>query len=373
LGNSRWATNSNVGDPFGILQLADLRTLVRPVAASGYHVDWMPSTARRKTVAIAAAGGLVLLIAAALEIRKRVRIERVTSLTGAVIVLSEDPHSERPISNAIVTAESGAAAGRSASETSGLFRLRLDPPVLAGEIIVLRVAHPDYHPFAVATPAGNQIHVIRLTPSARLSDAPRGRKETRISNVRVRYATRSTTTTTVGAAVRPFDIANTGNVPCGGRPPCSPDGKWRATVGSLSMDAGEKNRQFRNVRVSCIAGPCPFTAIESDRFSRGGNAITVSVRNWSDRVTYLVEAEVAQTMESEIIRYTYPVTFGRSMNFTLPAVASGPSIEADVDGSLIVFPLGPELRLSWATCRFESGSDGTKQHRCELKPGYRFD
>ena len=48
-------------------------------------------------------------------------------------------------------------------------------------------------------------------------------------------------------------------------------------------------------------------------------------------------------MESELIRHAYPVTFGRSMNFTLPAVASGPSIEADVDGAQIVFPLGPEL------------------------------
>ena len=73
-------------------------------------------------------------------------------------------------------------------------------------------------------------------------------------------------------------------------------------MGSLSLDAGEQNQQFRNVRVSCIAGPCPFTAIESDRFSRGGHSITVSVRNWSDRVTYLLEAEVVHTMESEMIR-----------------------------------------------------------------------
>ena len=78
-------------------------------------------------------------------------------------------------------------------------------------------------------------------------------------------------------------------------------------------------------------------------------------------------------MESELIRHTYPVTFGRSMNFTLPPRASGPSIEADVDGSQIVFPLGPELRLSWASCRFESAPDGMKQYNCELKPGYRFD
>jgi hypothetical protein len=163
----------------------------------------------------------------------------------------------------------------------------------------------------------------------------------------------------VGTTVRTFDVVNKGNVPCGRNPPCSPDGKWKATVGSVSLDTGEQGKQFRNARVSCIAGPCPFSTIELDRFSLGGRMITASVRNWSDPVTYLIEAEVIQTMESELIRHTYPVTFGRTMNFTLPAIATGPSIEADVNGSQIVFPLGPELRLSWASCRFESPSDGT--------------
>jgi hypothetical protein len=234
------------------------------------------------------------------------------------------------------------------------------------------VEHPDYHPFAITTAVADQIHVVRLTPIREQVLVPAGGRETPVANVRVRYTTRTTTTTTVGTAVRTFDISNTGNVPCQGRQPCSPDGKWKAAIGSLSLDTEDEKKQFRNVRVSCIAGPCPFSAIEQDRFSRGGRTITVSVRNWSDPVTYLLESEVALTMESELIRHTYPVTFGRSMNFTLPAVAAGLSIEAEVDGSEIVFPLGPELRLSWAACRFETGADGAKQYRCELKPGYRF-
>ena len=141
---------------------------------------------------------------------------------------------------------------------------------------------------------------------------------------------------------------------------------------SFSLDTGENEKQFRNVRVSCIAGPCPFSSIEQDQFSRGGRTISVAVRNWSDSVTYLVEAEVAMTMESELIRYAYPMTFGRAMNFTVPAAASGLSIEVEIGGSEIVFPLGPEMRLSWATCRLQSGPEGSKQYRCELKPGYRF-
>lgn len=317
--------------------------------------------------------GLLAAIGGALTIRKLVRIESVAVITGAIIAQNDDPHLQSPVGNANVLAESATAVAKSVSESSGLFRVKLDPPVKAGEIVTLLVEHPDYERFTLSTPASEQIHVIRLTPNARPAAVLPARNETRISNIRVRYATRSTTTITVGTAVRTFDIVNTGNVPCEGRPPCSPDGKWKASVESLSLHTGAENKQFRNVRVSCIAGPCPFTSIEVDRFSRGGRAISVSVRNWSDPVTYLLEAEVAQTRESELIRHTYPVTFGRSMNFTLPAVASGPSIEADVDGSEIVFPLGPALKLSWAACRFERGSEGNKQYRCELKPGYRFE
>ena len=252
----------------------------------------MPLTTRRRTVAIATTVGLVLMIAGVVAVRKLVRIKRIPLITGAIIAYNKDPHLQRPIRNATLTAESGASVWNAVSESSGLFRLRLDPPVEAGETVVLKVEHTDYHPVAITTPAEEQIYVIRLTPKAGQAATPSAQPETRISNVRVRYATRSTNTTTVGAAVRTFDIANTGNVPCQGHGPCSPDGKWKATVGSLSLDAGEQNQQFRNVRVSCIAGPCPFTAIESDRFSRGGHSITVSVRNWSDRVTYLLEAEV---------------------------------------------------------------------------------
>jgi hypothetical protein len=73
------------------------------------------------------------------------------------------------------------------------------------------------------------------------------------------------------------------------------------------------------------------------------------------------------------------VIFDRSMNFTLPPASQGPSIEAEVNGEPIVFPLGPQLRLSWATCRLDTGGgrtdtrgDSARLYRCELKPGYLF-
>jgi hypothetical protein len=122
---------------------------------------------------------------------------------------------------------------------------------------------------------------------------------------------------TGASAAHPFAESNTGNVPCEGRPPCSPDGRWKAAIGSTSLDAGE-GQEFQNARVSCIAGPCPFTRIESDGFSRGGRKISVSVRNWSDTATFLEEAEVVHTMLSDVIRQAYPSIFDRTMTFTLP-------------------------------------------------------
>ena len=53
------------------------------------------------------------------------------------------------------------------------------------------------------------------------------------------------------------------------------------------------------------------------------------------------------------------------------AAAKGPSIEADENGQGMVFLLGPNLILSWATCSVEA-SDHNKIFRCTLKPGYEF-
>ena len=47
-------------------------------------------------------------------------------------------------------------------------------------------------------------------------------------------------------------------------------------------------------------------------------------------------------------------------------------IQAELDGTIIVFPLGPSLSLSWASCQVLVNKDQTKVYRCELKSGYRF-
>jgi hypothetical protein len=217
----------------------------------------------------------------------------------------------------------------------------------------------------------DQIYVIRMTAvAAKAAPEPSGSQAV-LKDVSVRYATKATTPINVGSTAKTFEVVNIENVPCNDAGPCSPDGRWKAAIGGLTLDAGD-GHEFRNVRASCIAGPCPFARIESDQFSHGGRTIKVSVRNWSDTVTFLVEAEVIQTILSDLIRNAYPTIFGREMSFTLPPTAQGPSIEADINGDETIYPLGPALTLPWAVCNLQVGVDRTKLYRCELKPGYRF-
>jgi hypothetical protein len=86
----------------------------------------------------------------------------------------------------------------------------------------------------------------------------------------------------------------------------------------------------------------------------------------------LLEAEIDRRMVNDIVRESYPVAFGEALNFTLPEGAEGASVEAEMNGEPIVFPLGPDLFLSWAECNARFNGAQTRVYRCKLKPGYRF-
>lgn len=87
---------------------------------------------------------------------------------------------------------------------------------------------------------------------------------------------------------------------------------------------------------------------------------------------FLVEAEVLHPMVSNAVRESYPVIFNRALTFTLPAAAEGVSIQAELNGETIVFPLGPNLLMTWANCDARVSNDQTRVYRCELKPGFAF-
>ncbi len=294
------------------------------------------------------------------------------TLRGAVIRDDTDPSKRAPIADVTIVAITGGETRQTKSDQTGSFAITLPKGFRSHPLVTLRFDHPDYHPLELDQVISDQLYVAHMVPLNAPSQSMTARSPAQvISNVRVRYVVRSTEAAEVGTAVKAFQVINKGDVPCTQQPPCSPDKRWKAAIGSLSLDAGEGN-QFRNVRVSCIAGPCPFTHVEHKTLSSDGRHLTVAALNWSDTVTYLVEAEVVHPSENDIVRESYPAIFGPSLSFSLPPSAEGPAIEAELNGEAIVFPLGPNLGVTWAQCTETTGSDQVVSYRCELKPGYRF-
>ena len=291
-------------------------------------------------------------------------------LRGAIIKQDSDTRKQTPIADVEITSVDGLAVRDAKSNFSGAFSITLQLGVKMGQTVRLAFHHPDFQPLVANEKVGDDLYVVRMVPLHETVEAT-VQPEAKVTNVLVRYSTQIMRTENVGSAEKTFQIVNSGNVPCDKQSACSPDSTWKAQVASASLDAGEGN-VFRDARVTCIAGPCPFTRIDEDAFSRGGRTIGVSIRNWSDTTTFLLQAEVYRSQLENTVRQTYPVIFGRSMNFTLPSAAQGPSIEAVVNGTSVVFPLGPTPILSWANCQVRIEKNQAKDYRCELKSGFEF-
>lgn len=302
-------------------------------------------------------------------------------IEGAVIQRDPDAKNELPIAGVIITASDGVRSAATRSDAAGYYKLVLHKRVLSDQPIKVTFHHPRYSPMELTVQTGrlqtpSQLYIAELVPivpAPARAPARAARPPALVANVRVRYTINTRTQTNVGSAVRTFQVINRGDVPCDHHAPCSPDGKWKGTSSTVSLDAGADN-SFGNITASCIAGPCPFTRIDSSGFIHGGRNISVTALNWSDTATFLMEAEVYHTAISSDVRELYPVIFGQTLNFTLPPTQEGVSLEADVDGVSMVFPLGPNLSLSWATCNVRTGPEQEKTtvYRCELKPGYRL-
>src|SRR5271155_2951529 len=242
-------------------------------------------TRTHKIEALTAVLVAVLLTGSVLALIRWQR-QKPISLRGAVLIQDSDPRKQQPITGVVISA-GDLAASDAKSDSAGFFDLNPRKPIRKGHAIVLSFRNPLYRPLDLHDIVANKIYVVHLVPLAG-SAASDNKPTVKVANVRVRYTVKAMTELNVGSAVKTFEIENTGNVPCRGQRPCSPDGKWKAAFGSATLDAGAGN-EFRDARASCIAGPCPFTKIEPDHFSQGGQIITVSARDWSDTATFLLE------------------------------------------------------------------------------------
>jgi len=293
-----------------------------------------------------------------------------TSVRGAVMAAAAVTNRELPLADVEISAPGDPAVRSVHSDASGFFTipLPLQRRVRRGPALTLSFHHPGYQPLELHGVAIDKLCIAHLTPLP--PAAPRS-PAVSIANVVAKYSIYTTTMINIGSAVKTFPVLNKGNIPCREGHPCSPDGKWTAAIGSAILDAGRGN-EFRNARASCIAGPCPFTKIQDTNFNSPGQILRVSALDWSDTATFVLEAEVYRPVETDVIRESYPVIFGQALTFTLPVAAEGVSIQAELDKSMIVFPLGPSLLLSWADCHVQVNKDQTRVYRCELKQGYRF-
>ncbi len=327
---------------------------------------------RKSAILVCISAGLILILALFL---KRFQFSPTLPLTivGSVIKQDPDIRNQSPIADVEIITSPATATGVARSDFSGYFKITLPPEIQPGESITLHFRHPDYEPADINVIVNGQLNVIRMIPIH--SDLLSYSNETQsvVTNVQVRYTTEVTTTENIGAGVKTFEVVNTGGVPCDQHLhlPCSPDGKWQASTGTASLDAGDGN-VFQQARITCIAGPCPFTKVDHNDFSKNAHTVNVSVRNWSDTTTFLLQAEVFHTQVRDIVRESYPVIFGRSLNFTLPADAQGVTMEAELNGTQIIFPLAPDPELSWADCKVRNENKQGSDYRCELKSGFTF-
>jgi hypothetical protein len=332
---------------------------------------------RKQTIAwISVAAGVA--IAASVWLSLRHWRPRWSTIQGSVIQRDADPRKESPVAGALITASHGNASLTTLSGADGFFQITFPGTVLPGQTVDITLRHRDYQTLEVRVPIRfrsslRQLVIAAMTPVAPAESNTPQQPLTVVSNIKVRYTVNSRSDDNIGSAVRTFQVVNRGDVPCHHQSPCSPGGFWKATTGSVTLDAGSGN-EFRDVRASCIAGPCPFTRIDWRGFTNGDRTIAVSATDWSDTATFLVQAEVFHTDNISEVRESYPVVFGAALNFTVPPTAEGVSLEAELNGVPIVFPLGYDAYLSWAACAQRSGSksENSLVYQCELKPGFRF-
>lgn len=317
----------------------------------------------------------VAVAVTAIVVRVRTWKPHLSTLQGAVIREDSNTYRQEPIAGAVVTASHGLVSVSTRSDASGYFRIVFPQVIWPGEIVTVDVTHPDYHPadlqlhmnFRSTT---RQLIVAELKPNAQPVVRASGKPAIVVSNIRIRYTVNAPNEENIGSAARTFQVVNKGNVPCNHQGPCSPNGNWKAATNSISLDAGLGN-EYRDVRASCIAGPCPFTRIDTHA---QGRTIVATAEDWSDTATFLLEAEVFHTSIDSSVRESFPVMFDHSLSFTLPPTEEGVTIQAEINGTPIVFPIGPDVYLNWASCtmRTNPGDQKSTVYQCMLKPGYRF-
>jgi len=214
---------------------------------------------RGKKIAVWVGLGCALVVAGIL-VARYLKGRRI-SVTGAVVRKDTDSNKELPIADVEVTASNGETMATTKSDATGYFRLRVAAKIIRNRPFILQFRHADYQPLDMKGVAGDKLYVAQMAPVAHEPPRP-DHPDVTVGNVVIRYSVKATTVVNVGTAVKAFQVVNKGNMPCDTREACSPDGKWKATLGGASLDAGDGN-VFQNARASCISKVAVVTGLEA--------------------------------------------------------------------------------------------------------------
>ena len=165
-----------------------------------------------------------------------------------------------PVPGVKVSVAGGLAEKGVLTSPTGYFVLTLNKRAKLEEPMTLQFRDMQYLPLDITSFMSDRLVVAHMTPLADLAGPVTALPQSTVANVKIRYTVKTSTVLNVGSTLKTFHVVNSGNVPCNGRYPCSPDGKWKAAVGFSSLEAPGGDF-FSNARVSCIAGPCSFTRI----------------------------------------------------------------------------------------------------------------
>lgn len=78
---------------------------------------------------------------------------------------------------------------------------------------------------------------------------------------------------------------------CNGRSPCSPDGRWFATITTLTLSAGA-GQELRSSEVQCSGAGCTHRELMSLEISPDGTTVTARIKTWSHSVTLKLVAQL---------------------------------------------------------------------------------
>ena len=142
----------------------------------------------------------VLLVGALATVLLGIHRRQRVTLQGAVIRQDSDPQKRQPIPDVQITATAGLTVGQVKSDASGFFSLKL-PKGFRRQPVTFEFQHPDYQPLILHESGGEELYIAHMIPLAHGADLEpdeSGGPKIVVSNVRVRYSTKTTAEADVG-------------------------------------------------------------------------------------------------------------------------------------------------------------------------------